>query len=137
MAGKIINVISQRFLSQSSMAGTNGYMEAILAQGIDVSEWTEVTLVVRLLDKTITSTSSVEIFAQSEGRTSDDPSVQFVSSTKLGSVTMTSSTVTPQCFLRSLGPNLGSAIRIMARNTFEDDASAEALVNIDLTLKSS
>jgi len=136
MAGKVIRLVAQRLLDFTDL-GSTSEIAFVLAQGIDVSAWTDATLVVRLLEQTITATTGlIKIFAQPEGRTSDDPRVQFVSSLSLGTVTITT-TSAPQVFLEPLGPNLGSAIRVViSGNKGSGSGSAGVLLNVDLSLKS-
>ena len=137
MAGTVIRVIPKRTLDFSSV--TSGQSEEIiLAQGIDVSEWREITLMVRTHATTFSGAiGNIQVYALLEGRTNEDPGILFVTTTALGTVTIDSTTVAPAYSVNGIPSNAGSMIKIAAKGTrTAAGTSIKADVSIDLSLKS-
>jgi len=140
MAGTAVRVIPKRTLDFSQVAsGSGAAQEIVLAQGIDISEWREVSLMVRTHSNSFGgNVGQIDIYAYAEGRTDEDPGVLFTSTTPLGTVTITSVTSAGSYNVNSLGANLGSMIKIAAKGTRTDSLSTNAItasVSIDLSFK--
>lgn len=131
MAGKILTLVPQRLLDFDNTGG--GVVSTLtLAQGVDVSGWQEVTLLVRVFSLNLTG--NIIIYAVANGRTSESPGTNFLSSDQLGAFTLTGSTQAPVHFIQSLGPRTGPMISIIAQGTGASSAN-NALVNVELSLK--
>src|SRR5438552_13791562 len=97
MAGMVIRVIPKRTLDFSSVSSGSGQAEEIvLAQGIDISQWREVTMAVRTHANSFSGAiGQIDINAYLEGRTTEDPGILFAQTTPAGgtgTVTITSGT---------------------------------------------
>jgi hypothetical protein len=141
MAGTVLQVVPKRTLDFTSVSSGSGQaQEVVLAQGIDVSAWREVSLMVRAHSTTFGgNVGQIDIYAYMEGRTPEDPGILFTNTTSLGTVTINSSTVAPLYSVTSLGSNVGSMIKIAAKGTRTTSLGSNALkadVSIDLSFKS-
>jgi hypothetical protein len=144
MAGTVLRVIPKRTLdftsvSSSAIGPTTGE-ELVLAQGIDVSGWREVTLMVRTHSTSFGGAiGQIEIYAYLEGRTTEDPGILFATTAPLGTVTITSATVAPAYSVNGIGTNSGAMIKIAAKGTRTGSNGTNLIkadVSIDLSLKS-
>jgi hypothetical protein len=140
MAGAVIRVVPKRTLDFSSVSsGSAQAEEIILAQNIDISSWREVSLMVRTHANSFSGNiGEIDIYAYSEGRTSEDPGLLFASTTQLGLVAITSSTTAPAYSVTSCGTNIGSMIKIAAKGTRTSSSGANAIkadVSVDLSFK--
>lgn len=143
MAGTILRVIPKRTLDFTSVSsGTGQAEEIVLAQGIDISQWREVTMVVRTHANSFSGNiGTIDINAYLEGRTPEDPGILFAQSTVAGgtgTVQITSSTSAGTYALANCGTNTGGMIKIAAKGTRSSSTGANAIkadVSIDLSLK--
>jgi len=142
MAGIVLRVIPKRTLDFTSVSsGTGQAEEIVLAQGIDVSAWREVSLMVRAHSNAITATvGTIDIYAYLEGRTAEDPGILFASTAPVGTVVSLSSVNSaPYYQVASLGPNVGALIKIAAKGTRTASSGANTIradISIDLSCKS-
>ena len=139
MAGVVLQVVPKRVLDFSNLAsGTT--QDLVLAQGIDISQYSEVSLMVRVHDNSGTwpslGTPKIEIFGQTDGRTFEDPGLLFAGSTLLGTATVASGTAQAAYFVNSLGSNVGSMVRIVARGTRGGATNTvKATLSVDISAK--
>jgi hypothetical protein len=140
MAGTVLRVMPKRTLDFTSVSsGPSNYEEIVVAQGIDISQWREVSLMVRTHANSIVASGQIDIFAYLEGRTSEDPGILFASTSPLGTVTIASGAVAPAYSIGSIGSNTGGMLKVVARGTRVTSFGTNALkadVSIDLSLKS-
>src|SRR5262249_19941928 len=141
MAGQVIRVIPKRTLDFTSVSSGSGQAEEIvLAQGIDISNWREVSMMVRTHSTGFGGNiGQIDIYAYMEGRTPEDPGILFATTAPLGTVTINSSTVAPAYSVTSVGSNLGAMVKIAAKGTRTSSNGSNtilAAVSIDLSLKS-
>jgi len=141
MAGVVMRVIPKRTLDFTNVSsGTGQAEEIVLAQGIDISQWREVALMVRAHATTFGgSIGQIDIYAYMEGRTQEDPGILFATTSPLGIFTINSSTVAPAYSVTAVGSNLGGMLKIAAKGTRTGSNGAnniKADVSIDLSLKS-
>jgi hypothetical protein len=139
MAGVVMRIVPKRTLDFTSLAISQSE-EIILAQNIDVSQWREVSLMVRTHTNSFSGgLGTIDIYAYMEGRTSEDPGLLFATTAALGTVTINSSTTAPAYSVNTLGANLGSMIKIAAKGTRTSSNTANAIkadISIDVSLKS-
>jgi hypothetical protein len=120
---------------------TNGSNEEIIvAQGIDISQWREVSLMVRThVNSIVSSVGQIDIYAYLEGRTSEDPGLLFATASALGTITINAATTAPSYTVNSIGSNSGGMLKIAAKGTRVASTGANTLkadISIDLSLKS-
>jgi len=140
MAGSVMRVVPKRTLDFTSVSSGSGQaQEIVLAQGIDVSAWREVSLMVRTHANSFAGAiGQIDIYAYLEGRTSEDPGILFASTTPLGDVTITNSTVPGTYVVNTLGTT-GAMIKIAAKGTRTSSFGGNTIkadVSIDLSFKS-
>jgi len=141
MAGTVMRIVPKRTLDFSQVSsGSGSAQEIVLAQGIDISAWREVSLMVRTHSNSFAGNiGEIDIYAYMEGRTDEDPGILFTSTTPLGMVSITNSTPPGSYTVNSLGSNIGSMIKIAAKGTRTSSLGANtitAAVSIDLSFKS-
>jgi hypothetical protein len=141
MAGMVLRVIPKRTLDFTNVSSGSGQAEEIvLAQGIDISPWREVSLMVRAHSTSFGGNiGEIDIYAYLEGRTAEDPGILFATTSPLGLVAITSSTQAPSYTVNSLGNNLGAMLKIAAKGTRTSSSGTNLIkadVSIDLSLKS-
>ena len=139
MAGQVIRVIPKRTLDFTTVQ--SGFSEEIvLAQGIDVSNWREASMMVRTHSTSFGGNiGQIDIYAYMEGRTPEDPGILFATTSPLGTVTINSSLSAPAYSVSALPANLGALVKIAAkgsRTSSFGSNSISAAVSIDLSLKS-
>jgi hypothetical protein len=121
-------------------SGSGQAQEIVIAQGIDVSDWREVSLMVRTHSTSFGgSIGQIDVYALLEGRTAEDPGILFTTTAALGTVTINSGTVAPSYSVTSLGTNVGALVKIAAKGTRTSSLGANTIradVSIDLSLKS-
>jgi hypothetical protein len=141
MAGTVIRVIPKRTLDFTAVSSGSGQaQEIVLAQGIDVSAWREVSLMVRTHANSFAGNiGEIDILAYLEGRTAEDPGILFTASTSAALVPITSSTAAGTYVVQTLGGNVGSLIKITAKGTRTSSTAGNTIkadVSIDLSCKS-
>jgi hypothetical protein len=137
MPGTIRRIIPKRTLDFSSLrAGTTE--EIVLAQGVNVSEWREVTLQIRTHSNSISgSGGQIDISVYADGRTSNDPGILFASSPAVKVMSITSTTTGPSYQLGDCGSPLGALLMVTAKGTKTSSTAAlAAAISVDLSLKS-
>jgi hypothetical protein len=142
MAGTVIRVIPKRTLDFSSVTSGSGQAEEIvLAQGIDISQWREVAMMVRTHANSFSGAiGTIDINAYLEGRTPEDPGILFAGSAAAGTYQITSSTSAGSYAVATCGSNTGAMLKITAKGTRTGSAAGQGIkadVSIDLSLKSS
>jgi len=141
MAGAVIRLVPKRTLDFTNVSSGSGQAEEIvLSQGIDISAWREVSLMVRAHATTFGGPNGqIDIYAYLEGRTTEDPGILFATTSPLGIVTISSTTVAPMYAVNSIGSNLGGMLKVAAKGTRVSSSAGnniKADVSIDLSVKS-
>jgi hypothetical protein len=136
-----MRVVPKRTLDFTSVSsGPNNVQEVVLAQGIDVSDWREISLMVRTHSNSITnSVGNIQIYAYLEGRTQEDPGILFATTTPQGTYTITASTPQQEYAVNALNANAGAMIKIVAKGTRVHSLTGNTIkadVSVDLSLKS-
>src|SRR5688572_21593077 len=95
MSGMVMRVMRKRTLDFSAVMSGQA-QDIVIAQGIDVSEWREAALMVRTHVNSFTgATGKIEILAQLEGRTDEDPGILFATTSFFGVVTIDNTVTAP------------------------------------------
>jgi len=141
MAGTVLRIVPKRTLDFTAVSSGSGQAEEfILAQGIDISAWREVTMMVRTHATSFGgSIGQIDLYAYLEGRTSEDPGILFATTTPLGTVTINSSTTAPAYSVSALPSNTGGMLKIAAKGTRTSSSGTNTIkadISIDLSLKS-
>lgn len=141
MAGTVLRIVPKRTLDFTAVSsGLTQAEEIVLAQGIDISAWREVALMVRTHANYLpASIGQIDIYAYLEGRTTEDPGILFATTSALGTVTINFSTVAPSYTVNSIGPNAGAMIKVAAKGTRVGSTGTNLIkadISIDLSLKS-
>ena len=141
MAGTVIRVMPKRTLDFTAVSSGSGQaQEIVLAQGIDVSAWREVSLMVRTHANNLSGAiGQIDILAYLEGRTAEDPGILFTSAANVASVTVNASTAAGTYVVQTLGGNVGAMVKVTAKGTRSGSTGANALkadLSIDLSCKS-
>jgi len=95
--------VPKRTLDFNSVASGNTE-DLVVAQGIDISQWREASLMMRVHVNSVSAGGGIQIFAQVEGRTAEDPGILFFTSGQtLGILSVTSALTAPYYTVNSLG----------------------------------
>jgi hypothetical protein len=137
MPGKLLRLVPKRKFDFSSVA-VGQSEEVVLVQGIDVSQWREVALLVRTHTNSFTgSVGQIEIKAYLDGRTAEDPKLLFASASAQVSILIDSTTPAPSYQIGNCGTNIGALLKISATGTKASSTAAiVAALSIDMTVKS-
>jgi hypothetical protein len=136
MAGIVMQVVPKRTLDFNAL-NSGSTEDLVVAQGIDISQWRESSLMMRLHVSSVSAGGTISIFAQVEGRTAEDPGILFFTSGQtLGLLTINSSLGAPYYTVNGLGSNVGAMIRVVARGNRTGAGTLNADVSVDLSLKS-
>lgn len=132
MAGTLHNVCARRTFTFSNTA-VSSTIEIPVVRAMDVTDAKAIELLVRVHAVTIGSTATIAVKAYAISITSEEPDVDFLNSTAVGTVTLNSSTVTESLSLATLSTPFGHMLRISVAGT--QAASAQtitATLSIDL-----
>ena len=141
MAGTVMQVIPKRTLDFISvLSGIPQAQEIVLVQGIDISAWCEVFLMVRVHSNSIPGAiGTIQVYGYLEGRTSEDPGLLFTTAAPLGAVTIDNTTVAPSYAVNTIPSNAGAMMKVACRGTRTGSTGTNLIkadVSIDLSLKS-
>lgn len=106
MSGTNIPLFSRRKFDFSSADGSY-----IALRSVDVSQWTQGVLQVRVHADNPTS-GSVQVKAYAIANTSEEPSVDYRDDTAVATATVDSSTTAPDLVIADLGSGFGGALQI-------------------------
>jgi hypothetical protein len=109
MAGRVINIIPPRLFDFTNLA-LNGETTIVLAKAIDVSQWPDATLMVRINDTSLVG-GELWISTQYVSPTADDPGADFVVTAPDAFIYIEDGQG-PTFTTVQLTPPLGSAIRV-------------------------
>jgi hypothetical protein len=118
--------------------GTSTNESVVAVKAVDVQDWREGTLLVRVHQKdVITGGGKIEVLAYTTSPSSDAPEQDFVSASARATITITSGTsVVPELLTAGLGQNFGSQLRIVVKGTKgSTGGSVDATISVDLALQ--
>ncbi len=134
MTGRTIRVCPPRDFDFSGLAASQ---EEIVTVGerIDVSQYDELDLIVRLHEGTLPTPGVLTVRVVSDGFTPDDPSVDFFGA-PVGDVTFDDEPTAPTLRVTSISSGLGAMIAVQVVGTqAASPVTISARVSIDVALK--
>lgn len=136
MGSQIKRVISKHSYNFESIKGTSS-LEVVALRSVDVNYGEKAELLVRVHDKSIGANSSVVVTARPVNITREEPSVDYVGSSAVATVTLNNSTSAPSLVLESFSEPFGSAVQIRVKGTcaVAGPESIRATISVDLVCK--
>ena len=139
MAGRRLPILPKRLLDFSNIAVSGSGQTIVIADRIELLDWRELTLVLRVHSHNVASTNTIEIHLQNTSRSDEDPSLDFIGSQIASFPLITSSTPIPSLFEIAV-PTTGmdcvaDLARINARGTRNAAATISALVTLEFSTK--
>jgi hypothetical protein len=137
MSGTIIPIMAKRTLDLSNTTA-NLTNEVVLVKAVDVSQWTEGELYVRVHGGSITGSATCQVIAKITSPTPEDPSSDFVYGTAMGTVTISSTetTAAPTLLRAALTANFGGMLQISFKAVQASSAQTIApKISIELVMK--
>lgn len=129
MAGMIIPLFTKREFSFSADTTVP------VVKVVDVSQYTEGSLIVRTHDATI-SAGSIVVRARTTAPCAEDPSQDFIdTSSDVATVTLTTTASTGELGRGSLSSNFGGFLRIEVEGNYTS-GTLDATISADLVVKS-
>jgi len=136
MAGQIINAIPPRLFDFSPLAN-GATQDIIVSNAIDVSEWPDASLLVRVNDVSRLLGGDIVITVYYVSPTDDDPGIQFLSTDYSGAqILLYSGTPSPSLLTAPVYSPLGTALQIVItgmRNTASVDVAAVFSIDVKVT----
>ena len=142
MAGTVVRVMPKRTLDFTAVSsGIPQAEEIVIAQGIDISQWREVSMMVRTHANYFPGAiGEIDINAYLEGRTSEDPGILFASASPVATVAITNATSAPAySVVTCTSTPAGGMLKISAKGTRTSSTGTNLIkadVSIDLSMKS-
>jgi len=137
MAGRVIRLVPKSLYEFNSL-GAGGQTTVALAQRIDVSQYTDLTLMVRAHSVNIPSGSgTLTVRAVADGHTDEDPAQFFIEGTSLGDVAIDANTSQPEYNTVALSAGSGAmiAVLLIAAQDASQPVDLEATISVDLSMK--
>lgn len=137
MAGTVRNIITRRQFTFSTVAGS-GQLDVPLIRALDVSDAKAIDVVVRIHAATFGTGATIDVIAYAISLTSEEPDVDFVFSTAVGTLTITKAIAdaAPTLHLGSLTSPWGHMIKIILRGTQPaSPVTLTATLSIDVVLR--
>jgi hypothetical protein len=118
-----------------------GSQQITIAERIDLLQWRELTLRVRVHSHTLTGTNVIAVSVLPESRTEEDPGLMFVGSMAAATTTIGASLVAPAFVavpILTLGANAVAALgRLQILATRTGAGTMKATLSIDICAKES
>jgi hypothetical protein len=132
MAGQIINVIPPRLFDFSNLS--TGYTdELVICRALDVSQWADASLLVRVNDVSALVGGNIVINAYYVAPTDDDPGIDFISTAFSGGQIFLDSTIpSPSLQGAPVYSPLGSALMITVQGGRTALGTITAVFSIDV-----
>jgi hypothetical protein len=107
-----------------------------LMDRIDVSQWTEGQLMVNVHSRTIGASGKIEIRVFADGYTADNPSIDFMGSSALATVTVDGSTGATAYLTQAFSAGFGPLVKVRITGTGPSSGGCKAELTIRACLKS-
>lgn len=137
MTGYVIRCVPEIKLDFAGLS-TSGQQDVVLADQIDVVQWSELTMLVRVHSHTLGSgAGSIGISAYKQSVSLDDPGLTFLDSNPQG-VSFFNGTPVPAYFVLNLSALWGASppmVRIVASGLRTGAGILAATVSLDLSVK--
>lgn len=136
MPGTIIAVFSRRLFDFDNVRSP-GEVEIILAKAINVEQYTEGTLLVRVHAIDIDCGATIEVIAKASAPSSEDPELDFIGAT-VATITIDASVAAPALVKASFLADPGERVTITIKGsqTSTAPASCKAELSAELVVKS-
>lgn len=136
MPGAIIPVFSRRMFDFDNVQSP-GELEFVIAKAIDVEQYTEGTLLVRVHALEIDRRAKIEVIAKATAPSDEDPEVDFVGETVVVA-TIDAAVCAPALIKASFWSDPGEQVTILVRGsqTGTAPASCSAELSAELVVKS-
>lgn len=132
MAGTLHNITTRRTFTFTNTA-LSSTIEVPVVRALDIADAKALELLVRVHSVTIGSGASLLIKAYAISLTSEEPDTDFLNSTALATVTLSSSTTAPSLSLAALTTPFGHMVRITVSGTQAGSSQTiTATLSIDL-----
>lgn len=132
MAGMIVPLFTKREFDFS-----NGTATIVVVKSIDTSRYTEGVINLRVHTNSSTSSTTGTITAHAKGvaLTAEDPTLDFIDGTTLGTASMTSNTAAGTLLRGSLTSGFGGSLQIVIVGNKGNSTALRATVSAELVLK--
>lgn len=133
---QVVQLFEKRRFAFGTVAN-GGAMEYVLAKAVDITEFPDATLVVRIHDKSVPAESSVEVIVKAAAPTCEDPSVNFVTASSVASVSLSDTSGAPgEVLLDQVRAGAGGWLQVLVKgnqggtppNTFYAELSADLVL---------
>jgi hypothetical protein len=121
MAGTVITLFPKRTFTFTNMVGSTS-LEVPLIKAIDVTEWTQGTLIVRVHSATISAAAStIDVLLKTTAPTPEDPATDYLvvpaSAVATASITQTVSNNDPCIVVAQLSTGFGNMLQLSVQAT--------------------
>jgi hypothetical protein len=135
MAGHAVELAGKTHFEGTNLQASATQLIAV-AEHVPVVGARELDLLVRLHTETIGATQKVEVLLVGDGYTLGDPSLSFLTSSALVTVTWDQSTTAPGFQIGTVSSGFGSMVSVYVQLTQDQTpATLEAELSIDLVMK--
>jgi hypothetical protein len=134
MAGKILRLVNKRVIDFSNCATGTGPVYVLLER-IDLSQYIDAMLAVRVHAVNVAGSSFMTIDLYGDGYTDDDPGILFVTNGTYFSSTIINSAVIAPTLLTYGGTVAGHYGRLVANGGKNSAGACSATISVDLILR--
>lgn len=141
MSGMIIQALPRTDFDFSSLAVSVVTGKVPLATGVDLSQYPEATLILRIHTITMTNGAKFDIFVHPSAPTAEDPGATFRATTSalsVSSITVTTGATAPTLIEQAFAANIGGMVDVMLQVTQSNPVSNpfRFAISIDIAAKS-
>jgi len=139
VSGRLLPAIPKRTLDFATLA-SGATQEVILADRVPLLHWRELTLIVRVHSHTLlSSANTIIILVYPQSWTSEDPDIQFVTTSAAGGVTLGPATPSPtilNCPVATVGYfSIAALARITALASRQSAGVMQAALSLEFSSK--
>jgi hypothetical protein len=135
MSGRVVNLFSMRQFDFSNV-GDDDTLELPIVKALDVSQYTEGKIVVRIHNHSVPSGGSIDIKAYITAPSVEDPSVEFTATSAIGSASVVYGSANPGLVTGNITSNFGGMLKITVLGDQPATATTmTATLSADLVLK--
>lgn len=129
MSGTRMPIISKRAFNFD-----NGSATVVAVKAVDVTNWREGTLLVRVHESGVASSSTLKVEAYITAPSQEEPSVDFVGTTAKATCTLDSSSSAGDLEVAALSDDFGAYLQINVVGT-QSGGNCNATISAELVLK--
>ena len=141
MSGKIVRVLPVRkFEYETADLGQGNSASFLIIKGVDVTQYKEIVLCARLHEQSASGNQSMTIALYNDSSTDEDPSIEFLGSTELTSITFAAGGSVPRMDTKAVVSSSDKiASKVALKVTLTQDTTTPAdyssIVSADLILR--